>query len=408
MNTIASFFAGIMAFIGSLFGQPVQVPVQTTVNQPVEQIMGSAPENTQVEATSSSVTASTSSKLKIYRSDLFGYEIQYPETWMLQQEEKGIFLYKNKESALEFAVYVSNFDKNKKSLKEWFLSEPYPFNDGFTAFINDKSMEFKSGERDGNEILELISKGCKENTLVLRKDLGLVFEFVYYGRDGNMTNPCLTSAEAERIGESFVFKGPSLRNSETNEFISLLTGELGLASGVTQEAIEKDFEEGISDNFYETKSKIFFYVPNEKGGCNSFYVLDKNAKRYYATNLSACPDVSLNETLPYYIKVPNLDYDIASTYNASSGIKNIHVIHSINLENGKEKEILRLKDEESFIAHYSEYGGAYMSYKVKEKSFITINIYKKYTTLEEVNNLPKRDWAPVHEKIREEVINYAH
>jgi hypothetical protein len=407
MNNVASWLAGIMTFIGSIFGYHAQAPVQSMVNQPVEQVVQSTSTAEMFHATTtqSTLEGMPTSTLKTYHDDLFGYEIQYPDTWTVRQENGGVSFYKNYKEDIEnqadFSVDVTDFNKEKGSLKEWVLSEPYSFNSDFTAFAKDVSMQFKSEELDGNQALDIISKGCKENTFILRENLGLVFGLTYPGRNNKMSNPCLTSVEAESIGKSFIFKGPSLRKVGSNMY-SFLTSEIGSASGVTQESIEKDFKNRLLNDFCETKDQIFFSISSESERASPYAMLDKKTQKYYQTNFSARmgdPNVSLEQTCPYYLTVSGVDSFSSTT---------VGKVSFTNLITGEEKEVFRTNKDESLFAGYGEYDVSYPSISLQDKNTLKIEVFKQYKSNEDLMTTAKdtNKEYPNPEKLREVLIKF--
>lgn len=190
-------------------------------------------------------------------------------------------------------------------------------------------------------------------------------------------------------------------STTTQDALFIFIGkEIGKASGGNREAIERDHASDTRwspDNFYETKSNIYFFIPYEKDGCTQFEMLNKNTKTYYNTSLSVCPNIPLRDTLPYYIRAD------VSPYGTGTDI-----LYSRNLETGSTTEILRTgKDESLFAGTFGDFGFDAPSIYLQDKNNLTVGIFKQYKTNEEFQNGKKNEYGDiVGIKVRDVIVNF--
>jgi hypothetical protein len=122
MQTIATFFAGIMALFSSLLGN-------TTTPEPpkVEPVVITSPTSTtsvvqEVASTTQPATqATTTQNLKTYRNELYGYEIQYPSKWEVTYDKGRIHIHdqstKNQDNEPETILSIT--EESADSIREF-------------------------------------------------------------------------------------------------------------------------------------------------------------------------------------------------------------------------------------------------------------------------------------------------
>ena len=124
MNTLTSFFAGIMAFISSIFGQHAQVPVQPVVNQPVEQITQIIPvqgTNVSVATTAATITslavASSPETFSVFSKTLYDTDVsfKYPKGWnIVKTSNDSVAIYDGFGEKSKIITRIDFFDSDKR------------------------------------------------------------------------------------------------------------------------------------------------------------------------------------------------------------------------------------------------------------------------------------------------------
>ncbi len=349
MNTLTSFFAGIMAFISSIFGQHAQVPVQPVVNQPVEQVTQVInSQNTQIQASTSVATTSVfvqknnlkTEKLVTYRNGLFGYEIQYPEKWTVRYDKGTVYLddpfqkdIKNEPSTvLSISAHYFNVDYYR-TLNDWTKG------DGYMFFGNQPGQS--TGSLNGKETRELIVDKCGKYIAVLHEGVVFLFQYVDKGF-------VICKSDLDAIGSvvaSFKVVLPkTLQDIARTTFWLDGPYSARLLEDNKTELVNNDLVATIksrsysypSNIVYTTKDKNKVYFVNCKetfGGCAWTYLkyLDRVDGRYYSP------------TIPY-----GNDVLQSGKYLVTHGYGN--KIFISDLEQGKGRFMYGKNDSESYIS----------------------------------------------------------
>lgn len=405
MQTIVTFFTGIMLFFSGLFGTtPHQVVVTPSVTDST---------STQVVQTSATTSlsmpqvASSSQNFKTnvtgsqrYHDNQYNFEIQYPSFLEVRANIGDIYLSdrtKTNEDGLQKIIMGVDVIK-AKSLQSWFQENIAPI---YKTKGGPSSYEVIT--INGLEAWDLhfeVSQGfCSRRVAIYHN--GMVFDIgggASCDYDNAIINSIIASFTFSNKEDDRVFKTIDVIKSSNTTVIH----NDPLAT------LKNDFKENsqLAQAVYTTKDKTRTYftlhvLDGEKvegvlPDCQLLNYLDIVKQKYHNTNVEYCPgaasDKELQENLPFVVQYNK--FDLKSLY-------------ALNLETLVEKLLYTKNNNESLAVRCTEFGN-YEDYRyIPTTSYlgnkkISISVYK------EVGQDTKpctKETIGKYEKIRDDIID---